>query len=634
MYTADTSGAIYQSYYSSSACSGSPSSTFKYTSTYCGSCTASGCSSTYLYTSGLPTSGSTYQINSYYTSSTCSGSPYFVSAVQASSCAASVSCISSSSSGTIISCSSGPTTSPTASPTTGVSVVSGPGSVTTGYAVLNVNYAASDTTCTGKFTSGSAYILGVCIPAGGSSTGGYKYTADTSGAIYQSYYSSSTCSGSPSSTYTFAPTFCGSCTASGCSSTWQYSSDTQTSGSTYQIYSYYSGATCSGSPYYVFANQASACVASTSCKSSGSSSYTTTCSAGSTPVGTITTGYVVTSTAYGSDSTCSTTPTYASVIPLGTCIPYSGTSSGGSMYTADGNGIIYLLTYTSTTCTAGTVTQSQALSKKSCAASSSNSYSKGYYYSATIPSVGTGTVQTYTYNVGGCPGTLWTITMFQASACTSSSCTLSNGYGVTSTCTTSGGVAATTVGTITTGYAIAQTLYASSDTTCSTPLGYNINPLGTCLPYTSSSNGVSTSGGLIGSADANGNIYAAYYSSSTTCAGTPSSSVVVPKSGCICSSAGCYRAFSYSATVPTLSGAYQTNTVYSGSSCSGTRIQIALQLTPSCTAATCVSSGPTQSSSITCSGTTITTTPSNFITAGYAVINATYAATGEPPSSA
>ena len=68
---------------------------------------------------------------------------------------------------------------PTASPTTGVSAVNGPGSVTTGYAVISAAYAPSDTACTGRLTSGYAYVLGVCIP-GVSSNGaiGYMFTAD------------------------------------------------------------------------------------------------------------------------------------------------------------------------------------------------------------------------------------------------------------------------------------------------------------------------------------------------------------------------------------------------------------------------------------------------------------------------
>ena len=543
--------------------------------------------------------------------------------------------------------------SPTASPTTGVSVVSGPGSVTTGYAVISVAYAASDTACTGKFTYGFAYVLGVCVSSG---TGGLIFTADvrfaylfilpimisfchscflcvfcyflqTSGAIYQSSYSSTTCSGSPTVTYKLASTYCGSCTASGCTSTWSYTSGLPTNGATYLLYSFTSSSSCSGSPYYIYAIQASSCTASSSCTSSSSGGYTTSCSTGSTPVGTITTGYFVTSANYGSDSTCSSTPASVSVYMLGNCIP---NSAGGTMFTADNNGIIYQVVYSSTTCT-GTVTQSSALPKKSCAASSSNSYSKGYYYSATIPSVGTGTTQTDTYYSGsGCTSTPYGATVQQTSACSTQSCAVSTGYSTSTTCS-SNGVAATTVGTITTGYAIAYVIYATSDTTCSTPLEYNVYPLGTCLLYSSLSNSPTATGGVIGSADANGNIYATYYSSSTTCAGTPSSTSAVAKSGCTCSSTGCSTAFSYSATVPTLSGAYQTNTVYSGSSCGGTQQQIVLKQTSSCIAASCLSSGPSQSSSITCSGTATSISTSNMITTGYAVVNATYAASGESP---
>ena len=56
-------------------------------------------------------------------------------------------------------------------------VVSGPGSVTTGYVVGNILYASSDTQCTGQsFTSATLFALGICIVLSGS-TGG-MYTSD------------------------------------------------------------------------------------------------------------------------------------------------------------------------------------------------------------------------------------------------------------------------------------------------------------------------------------------------------------------------------------------------------------------------------------------------------------------------
>ena len=54
-------------------------------------------------------------------------------------------------------------------------VVSGPGSVTTGFYVVGVVYGASDTQCTGQFTVGYAYVLGVCVP---SSSSGLIFTSD------------------------------------------------------------------------------------------------------------------------------------------------------------------------------------------------------------------------------------------------------------------------------------------------------------------------------------------------------------------------------------------------------------------------------------------------------------------------
>ena len=56
-------------------------------------------------------------------------------------------------------------------------VVSGPGSVTTGYYVVGVAYGTSDTQCTGPFTVGYAYVLGICIAPSGS-TSGIIFTSD------------------------------------------------------------------------------------------------------------------------------------------------------------------------------------------------------------------------------------------------------------------------------------------------------------------------------------------------------------------------------------------------------------------------------------------------------------------------
>ena len=266
--------------------------------------------------------------------------------------------------------------------------------------------------------------------------------------------------------------------------------------------------------------------------------------------------------------------------------------------------------------------------------SSGKNYYKGYYYSATIPSVstGTGTVQTTNYynSESSCTGTPYSIMVQQTSACSTSTCIVRQSHHTSSSSCSSGGVATTTVGTVTTGFAIAAASYASTDTTCSSPVAYTIYPLSSCIPTSSSSHDDTSRGGAIGTADANGNIYVSYYSSKT-CTGTSTSSSAAAKVGCTCSSTGCYTAWTYSATVPALSGTYQTTTGYSGSSCSsGTRQYLALQQTPRCAPATCISSEDDQSFSVSCTGTSTTT--SNIITTGYAVINATYAASGTPPS--
>ena len=353
----------------------------------------------------------------------------------------------------------------------------------------------------------------------------------TSGAIYESSYSSTTCSvteglthrspllagvpfvasptespitppiaastptASPTTTFKYTSTYCSSCsTSDGCTSTWVYApaSGLPTSGATYYSYAYYSTSTCGGSPYYVSVSQSSSCTVSTSCKASSSGGgYIVSCiNGGSITTGTITTGYMVTNAQYGSDSTCSTTPLSVTVQPLGCNLD----DSNSYRTTADNNGQIYSTGYSSTTCT-GTVTSSgtydSPLPCTSYSTSSGNNYYKGYYYSATIPSVstGTGTVQTTNYynSESSCTGTPYSIMVQQTSACSTSTCTVRESHHTSSSSCSSGGVATTTVGTVTTGFAIAAASYASTDTTCSSPVAYTIYPLSSCIPTSSSS---------------------------------------------------------------------------------------------------------------------------------------------------
>ena len=337
---------------------------------------------------------------------------------------------------------------------------------------------------------------------------------------------------------------------------------------TYQVVTGYSGSSCSGSPYYVSINQASSCQ-TTACSSGSDSSTSYTYSCINPPVtGTITSGYFIASANYGTDSSCSSTPSSVSVYPIGSCYTYSSSGGGSMMYTADNSGNIYALYYSSTSCS-GTANSQSVLSKQSCGISSgSSSYSKGYFYSATLPTVGSGTTQTtYYYPTSTCTGSWYAASIYQTTSCSASTTckSSSSGIGSTSTCT------GATTGSITSGYAIISANYASTDTSCSSPTNFMVYPLNSCIQSYSSSNSGTATGGLKASADSNGNLYYSSYSSGT-CSGTPiSSAAFSPKSGCTCTSSSCSINFYYSATLPTVSGASQVTTVYSGSTtCSGT----------------------------------------------------------------
>ena len=177
-YFPQASGAIYQSTYTSSTCSGTPNYTYKLASTTCVAGN-NGRQSTGFYApaSGLPTNGYTYTITSYSTS--CSSSPYYIAAALSSTCVASSCTLFSSggsSGGTTISCITG--SSSGSSGGSGYTIVSSPGSVTTGYGASVVYYAASDTQCTGQlFTSAQGYVLGVCVAPSGSTTAN-MFTSD------------------------------------------------------------------------------------------------------------------------------------------------------------------------------------------------------------------------------------------------------------------------------------------------------------------------------------------------------------------------------------------------------------------------------------------------------------------------
>ena len=97
--------------------------------------------------------------------------------------------------------------------------------------------------------------------------------------------------------------------------------------------------------------------------------------------------------------------------------------------------------------------------------------------------------------------------------------------------------------------------FGPTDTKCATPLTAVYYPLGKCIAGSGS--------GVIYKADAAGNTYASYYTSST-CAGTPSAYYQPPPGQCQVTSAGKETTNAYSSTVPQFTGPVQTVTYYSG----------------------------------------------------------------------
>ena len=167
------SGAIYQSTYASLTCSGTPTITIKLASTTCVA-TANGPQSNNVYVTAamVASAGATYEIDSF--SASCGSSPLFINAYLNPSCTNSGTCSSSTGAFSAVT-----TVCPSSGTGSGSgTVVSGPGSVTTGYAVQSISYAASDTQCTGQsFTSASFYVLGICVANSGS-TAGNMFTSD------------------------------------------------------------------------------------------------------------------------------------------------------------------------------------------------------------------------------------------------------------------------------------------------------------------------------------------------------------------------------------------------------------------------------------------------------------------------
>ena len=182
--------------------------------------------------------------------------------------------------------------------------------------------------------------------------------------------------------------------------------------------------------------------------------------------------------------------------------------------------------------------------------------------------------------------------------CYVSPCTCSAGFCYASTCS------GTAKGTITSGWYIASTTYASSDTKCANPLTSVYYPLGKCI--------AGSDGGVIYKADAAGNTYTTFYSDAS-CASTPTAYYQPPNGQCQVTSSGKETTNGYATTIPTFNGPVQTVTYYSGATCANaspaTNIQYVYSSSVTdCTSSACVASPKgTYSYIYTCSGTAPTT---------------------------
>ena len=116
-----------------------------------------------------------------------------------------------------------------------------------------------------------------------------------------------------------------------------------------------------------------------------------------------------------------------------------------------------------------------------CYCRSSFCSSDGWSYVASMPSL-PGLVNTTTL-ANSCGSTAWTITLTSGFTCSAASCQLQTGTGC-SNCYFSTSCSGSS-GYITTGY-IAQLLYATSDTSCTTVIKANVYNLGVCQVISSS----------------------------------------------------------------------------------------------------------------------------------------------------
>ena len=264
--SADSQGRIYVNSYTSTTCTGKPAYATAVPYVPC-SCTPSACSNGFIYVSSLPTTSASAQVSTRYLGTNCVTPYAYTYAFGVSSCTAAT-CLSSTANGI--------TYSDTTTCVGGASTVVSEGAIKTGYAILSATFAPSDGTCQ-TATSSTIRPLGVCIPNSG--TQWYTLSADSAGALYTTYYPTSTCTtGTSTGTSAVAQTTC-TCSTTQCILGGKYygSALPSLAGQMVSTLTVYSGSACSGTAIaygYLLGSSAAGCVAST-CATTTTSGVTT-----------------------------------------------------------------------------------------------------------------------------------------------------------------------------------------------------------------------------------------------------------------------------------------------------------------------------------------------------------------------
>lgn len=119
-------------------------------------------------------------------------------------------------------------------------------STTTGYGVEIATFLSTDTQCSGLPTSVTAFRLGYCIPTESASGGYVKISADVSGILYSTPYTTNDCSDTPSGSDAVVAAVACVCTADSCTKRHYYSEKLPAiNGGTSKVVSEYHGSsTC------------------------------------------------------------------------------------------------------------------------------------------------------------------------------------------------------------------------------------------------------------------------------------------------------------------------------------------------------------------------------------------------------